>query len=146
MEKNFDMHIIKVEETDEYLYHLDCSVFPITKQQALVCTEVFTKEELKKIEKYTNIIDVSVDDCHSGITNSVRLHNAILNASNIHDLKVGTQEYQWEINKNRKLEDIASELGFEIRYFNLDEYFKGGALLSCMVMHLNRHSYQIELV
>ena len=29
--------------------------------------------------------------------------------------------------------------------FNLGEYLKGGALLSCMVMHLNRHSYNFQL-
>ena len=43
------------------------------------------------------------------------------------------------------LEDIAVKYGFEVSYFNLSEYFKSGALLSCMVMHLNRQSYQLTL-
>lgn len=33
-----------------------------------------------------------------------------------------------------------------VSYFNLGEYVKGGALLSCMVMHLNRHPYAFRLV
>jgi hypothetical protein len=82
----------------------------------------------------------------SGITNSARLYNTILNSSNIHDLKAGTEEYRMELSKNRRLEDIGAELGFEVSYFNLSEYMKGGALLSCMLMHLNRRSYDIRLL
>ena len=44
-----------------------------------------------------------------------------------------------------RIEDIATELAFEVVYFNLSEYHKGGALLSCMVMHLNRFSYRFDL-
>lgn len=146
MERTFDMEVIKLKMTDPYLYHLDCTVFPITSEDTLVCTELYEKDELAALEKHTNIIDVSVDDCYSGICNSVRLSNAILNASNIHELKAGTEEYVAEQQKNRKLEDIACELAFEVSYFNLSEYLKGGALLSCMVMHLNRHSYAFRLI
>jgi N-dimethylarginine dimethylaminohydrolase len=144
MERAFDMQIVKVGLTDPYLYHLDCSFFPITPESALVCTELF-EEELRQLEKHTNIIDVSVDDCYSGICNSVRLFQTILNASHIHDLKAGSQEYREELQKNRRLEDIAGQLALEVSYFNLSEYLKGGALLSCLVMHLNRHSYTIPL-
>jgi hypothetical protein len=47
--------------------------------------------------------------------------------------------------KNRKLEDIAANLALEVSYFNLSEFHKSGALLSCMVMHLNRSCYKIAL-
>lgn len=145
MEKTFDMKIIKVEAVDPYLYHLDCAVFPITHEDTLVCTELFGKEEIAAIEEETNIIDVSVDDAYSGICNSVRLSNTIMNSSHIHELKAGTQDYDWEIHKNRSIEDIAARMAFEVSYFNLSEYHKSGALLSCMVMHLNRHSYSFTL-
>ena len=146
MERTFDMEIVKLEETDPYLYHLDCTVFPITRENTLVCTEMYEQDELSALEKHTNIIDVSVDECLSGICNSVRLSNTILNASNIYDLKAGTEDYSAELQKNRRLEDIAHNLAFEVNYFNLGEYLKGGALLSCMVMHLNRHSYAFTLI
>lgn len=146
MEREFDMTVVKVRETDPHLYHLDCSVFPMTREQTLVCTEIFEPDEIRQLEKHTEIIDVSADACYSGICNSVRLHNTILNASHIHDLKAGTQEYREELEKNRRLEDIASSLAFEVTLINLGEYLKGGALLSCMVMHLNRHSYEFQLL
>jgi N-dimethylarginine dimethylaminohydrolase len=146
MEDEFDMQVIKVKETDEYLYHLDCSIFPVTAEDTLVCTELFTKAEVARIERATNVIDVSADACYSGICNSVRHHNTILNSSHIHSLRAGTEEYFEEVRKNRELEDLAIKLGLEVCYFNLSEYHKGGALLSCMVMHLNRRSYSFSLI
>lgn len=145
MEAEFDMRIIKLREVEPYLYHLDCSVFPITKENTLVCTELFTKKEIARLEKVTNIIPISVDDAFSGICNSVRLPNQVLNCSHIHDLKAGTEDYRAELQKNRRLEDITSDLALEVSYFNLSEFHKSGALLSCMVMHLNRACYQIAL-
>ena len=145
MADEFDMNIIPVQETDPYLYHLDCTVFPLTHEETLVCTGMYTKEEVNAIEAVTNIIDIEVDDAFTGLCNSVRLGNTILNASNIHEMKSSDKYYESELNKNRVLEDIAVKYGFEPAFFNLSEYFKSGALLSCMVMHLNRQSYQLSL-
>lgn len=145
MAETFDMQIIALEETEPYLYHLDCTVFPLTREDTLVCTEMYTRSEVKQIEKVTNIIEVTVDDCFSGMCNSVRLGNSLLNASNIHDMKSTDEYYAEERDKNRKLEDIATQFGFEVSFFNLSEYLKSGALLSCMVMHLNRKSYDLVL-
>jgi N-dimethylarginine dimethylaminohydrolase len=145
MERTFDMRIVKLREVDPYLYHLDCSIFPITRENTLVCTEMFTKKEVAEIGKYTNIIPVTVDEAFSGICNSVRLPNQVLNSSHIHDLKAGTEDYRLEIQKNRKLEDVVANLALEVAYFNLSEFHKSGALLSCMVMHLNRSCYKIAL-
>ena len=146
MEAEFDMQVVKVKEVDEYLYHLDCSIFPITAEDTLVCTELFQRAEVASIEETTNIIDVSLDACYSGICNSVRHHNSVLNSSHIHTLRAGSDDYLEELKKNRELEDIAVRLGLEVNYFNLTEYHKGGALLSCMVMHLNRRSYCFSLI
>jgi N-dimethylarginine dimethylaminohydrolase len=146
METEFDMQVVAVQETDEYLYHLDCSIFPLTADDTMVCTELFTREEVARIERVTNVVDVSADSCYAGICNSVRHHNSILNSSHIHSLRAGSEDYFEELNKNRQLEDIAIRLGLEVSYFNLSEYHKGGALLSCMVMHLNRRSYSFSLI
>ena len=145
MEKNFNMQVVKLRLTDPYLYHLDCLVFPITRESTLVCTELLEPEEVAELEKVTNIIDVSVDDAYSGICNSVRLTKVVLNSSHLHELKKGSEDYQREVQKNRKLEDIVADLALEVSYFNLSEFHKSGALLSCMLMHLNRRAYQIAL-
>ena len=145
MERTFGMKIVKVRMQDDYLYHLDCSIFPLTREDTLVCTESYEDDEIAALEEVTNVIDVSEEDCYSGITNSVRLTNTILNGSNLFELKAGTEDYRYEVSKNRRLEDIAAEHGFDVAYFNLRVFLKGGALLSCMMMHLNRQSYDIAL-
>ena len=145
MEENFNMQVVKLRLTDPYLYHLDCLVFPINRESTLVCTELLEPEEVAELGKFTNIIDVSVDDAYSGICNSVRLPKVVLNSSHLHELKKGSKDYQRELQKNRKLEDIAADLALEVSYFNLSEFHKSGALLSCLVMHLNRRAYQIAL-
>ena len=146
MESAFDMEIIKVGMDDPYCYHLDCMIFPVNPETVMACTELLEKDEIRQIEQHAEIIDVSYDDACSGITNSVRLANLILNSSHIRELKVGTEDYEMEIHKNRRLEDIAVKLGMEVAFFNLSEYHKGGALLSCMIMHLNRNSYEYTLL
>ena len=145
-EEQFDMKIIKVRESDPYLYHLDCSIFPLTYEKTIVCTDLLSTTEIKEIEAVTEIIDVSREEALPGLCNSVRVGNYLLNGSHIHELKKGTENYRLEIAKNRKLEDIAADNGFELALFNLSEYQKGGAALSCMVMHLNRVSYQYRLI
>ena len=138
MEKEFDMNIIKVAMTDEYLYHLDCSIFPLNMDKTLVCTELFDPEEIKQIEQHTEIIDVDVEDALGGMTNSVRMGNMVLCASNISELKKSHEYYEGEKHKIESLEKICADEGMEPVIFNLSEYIKSGAMLSCMVMHLNR--------
>jgi N-dimethylarginine dimethylaminohydrolase len=138
MEENFDMEIIKVAMTDEYMYHLDCSIFPLNNDQTLVATELYTPEELSAIEQHTEIIPVDTDDALCGMTNSVRMGNMILCASNIAELKKSHEYYEGEKHKIESLEKICSNAGMEPVIFNLSEYMKSGAMLSCMVMHLNR--------
>jgi len=146
MEENFGMEIIKVAMTDEYLYHLDCSIFPLNNDQTLVATELFDDEELAMLECYTEIIPVDTDDALCGMTNSVRLGNMILCASNIAELKPSDEYYEAEIHKIKSLEKICSDAGMEPVIFNLSEYMKSGAMLSCMVMHLNRVDHSKTLL
>jgi N-dimethylarginine dimethylaminohydrolase len=146
MEKNYDMNIIKVAMVDEYLYHLDCSIFALNPDQTLVCTELFDPAELAEIEKHTEIIDVNIEDALGGMTNSVRMGNMILCASNISEMKKTHEYYEGEKHKLASLEKICSDAGMEPVIFNLSEYMKSGAMLSCMVMHLNRIDHNRTLL
>jgi N-dimethylarginine dimethylaminohydrolase len=146
MEKEFDMKIIKLEMVDEYLYHLDCSIFPLTMDKTLVCTELFNEEELAELSQYTNIVNVEVDDALNGITNSVRLGNMILCASNISEMTRADENYDAEKHKIESLEKICFNEGLEPVFFNLSEYMKSGAMLSCMMMHLNYVDYTKSLL
>jgi len=140
------MDILKVAMVDEYLYHLDCSVFALNTEQTLVCTELFDEEELQMIEKETEIIDIHVDDALCGLTNSVRMGNMIMCASNISELKKSHEYYEGEKHKIETLEKICSDAGMEPAIFNLSEYMKSGAMLSCMMMHLNRVDHNKTLL
>ena len=137
MEKEFDMKIIKLEMVDDYLYHLDCSIFPLTQEKTLVCTEMFEEDELAQLEQHTEIIDISVDDAFNGLTNSVRLGNMILCASNLSEMTRADENYEAEKAKINTLEKLCFNEGLEPVFFNLSEYMKSGAMLSCMMMHLN---------
>jgi N-dimethylarginine dimethylaminohydrolase len=146
MEKEFDMNILKLAMTDEYMYHLDCSIFPLNQDQTLVCTELYDPKEIKILENYTDIIDVDVEDALGGMTNSVRLGNMILCASNISELKKSHEYYEGEKHKIEALEKICFNTGMEPVIFNLSEYMKSGAMLSCMIMHLNRVDHNKTLL
>ena len=146
MEKEFDMKIIKLNMVDEYLYHLDCNIFPLNSHKTMVCTELCDKEELAQIEQYTDIIDMSYDDTLCGMANSVRLGNMVLCASNIAELKKTDEYYEHEKHKISSLEKICSDEGMEPVIFNISEYMKSGAMLSCMVMHLNRIDHHKTLL
>jgi N-dimethylarginine dimethylaminohydrolase len=137
MEKEFDMKIIKLEMVDDYLYHLDCSIFPLTQEKTLVCTEMFEEDELAQLEQHTEVIDISIDDAFNGLTNSVRLGNMILCASNLSEMTRADENYEAEKAKINTLEKICFNEGLEPVFFNLSEYMKSGAMLSCMIMHLN---------
>jgi N-dimethylarginine dimethylaminohydrolase len=146
MEENYNMDIIKVAMVDEYLYHLDCSIFPLNTDQTIICTELFDEEEITEIEKHTEIINISADDALGGLTNSVRYGNMVLCASNISELKRTHEYYDAEKHKLATLEKICSDAGMEPVIFNLSEYMKSGAMLSCMVMHLNRVDHNKTLL
>ena len=146
MEEQYGMDILKVAMVDEYLYHLDCSIFALNNNQTLVCTELFDEEELIEMEKYTEIIDIDVDDALGGITNSVRLGNMIMCASNISEMKKSHEYYKGEVHKIKTLEKICGDAGMEPVIFNLSEYMKSGAMLSCMMMHLNRVDHNRTLL
>ncbi len=148
MEENFDMKVIRVKQHNPKLYHLDCSVFPITKESTLVATSTYTKDEIKELEKYSELIHVPTKYAQAGVTNSVRCYNAIINASDIDDLDhiLDKEDYRLERDKNIFFEDICSDFALELINVNLSEFMKGGALLSCLVLELNRFSYNFKTV
>ena len=51
------------------------------------------------------------------------------------------ENYEAEKAKINTLEKICFNEGLEPVFFNLSEYMKSGAMLSCMMMHLNYVDY-----
>jgi len=141
MEKTFDMKIICVEVTDDYLYHLDCSIFPLTPKKTLVCKELFTEKELKDLEEVTEVINIEYEMVLCGGCNNVRIGNTVFNSTNLNLLEKDTTDYNDEISKDEFLKKVTADNGLEVKFIELDEFTKSGALLSCMVLHMNRYNY-----
>lgn len=146
MEKQFDLKIIKVKMTDPKLYHFDCQFFPLTNKKALVCTKIIQPKEIKEIESVCEIIDVSLDDAHAGITNCMRVRDQILVMSNVTKLQATDKEYLPEAIKVERLNTICAQNGLGLIVFDLSEFNKGGAALSCMICHLSYIDYQSEVL
>ena len=140
-EERFDMEVIPFEIESEYLYHLDCSVFPIMREEVMVCTELAAPETLAAIERHATIIDVCEEDAESGVTNCVLIGEHVLCASNIEELSEDHEDYPYERKKIQVLEEICAKRSLTPVFFNLSEFLKSGAMLSCMIMHLNHKNF-----
>lgn len=147
IEQNCGMKIISVKMNDDYLYHLDCSVFVLDGENILAYVDDFSFEDIKEIEKHVNIIPIKNRyDAVKGSSNSVRLGKSIFNSSNINTLSKLDHIYQDEKNRIDYLASVCSRLNLELNPVDLSEFFKSGAALSCCVMRLNYIGYnQVEL-
>lgn len=144
--KEYDMNVIPFAMEDEYLYHLDCCVFPLSTEKVIMCTELAHPKTIKNIEKYAEIIDVDIDDAYNGICNSVRSGSCVMSASNLLELSVHDDNYEGEKHKVDTLTKICAKHGFEPVLFDLSEFTKSGAMLSCLVNKLNYCDYKITNV
>jgi N-dimethylarginine dimethylaminohydrolase len=137
MMKQFDMQIIPVKMTDEHQYHFDCLFFPVNTENAIVCTEIISPEDLANIEKVINVIPVSKIDAYGGTTNSIRCGTQILNASSISILKSDDKEYDNEKIRVDNMVKMFGKLGFDVSFINMNEGNKSGAACSCLALPLN---------
>ena len=76
--ERFEMNIIPFRMTDPYQYHLDCCVLRLSEEAMLVCTSVADRSFLSQLEKHCEILDVTLEEARSGMTNSLVLDNEIL--------------------------------------------------------------------
>lgn len=120
--EQFGLEIIPMEMVDKRSYHLDCCIFPLSRDTVLCSTSIMKKEEVQRLEQYCNIISTPVDSVYGALTNCVRLHDTILTASNPVDQYLST---------------ICKKFGLHLKYFNLEEFHKSGADLSCLFLTLN---------
>jgi N-dimethylarginine dimethylaminohydrolase len=143
-EKEFGGKVIRVKMTDERLYHIDCSVFPINDEKTMVCTSVYTPQEVKAMERETEIIDVPKKIAYAGACNCVRLGTQLLNMSDFSTLSPKDKDYSDHKQHVDFMTTVCAENGLSLCLFDLGELEKSGAALSCCVMHLNEKSHGHE--
>jgi N-dimethylarginine dimethylaminohydrolase len=151
MEKQFNIKIVKCRITDERLYHMDCQFNPLTMDKALACTESFQPEDFKEVEKVVEVIDIPKEEVYTTIDpgvgdacNIVRVGANILVGSSLTAMRASDDGYMIEVSKVERLNHICSQNGLGLIPFNLSEFGKSGAALSCLVMHMNFIDFQAE--
>ena len=92
----------------------------------------------REIERHCEIIDVSREEARAGITNGLLLQDEILCDSDIFQTGKGSQNYTIEKHKTKHLEQICSRFGYSLRIFCVSEFYKSGALLSCLIMPIKQ--------
>lgn len=134
----FGMKILPFRVDDPHLYHLDGSVFRMTERAVLVCTSVADRACLKELERHCEIIDVSLAHARAGITNNVLVSGEVLCDSEIHELSRNSELYPVEKAKIERLERICARFGRSCHVFCMSEFYKSGALLSCLVLPIRQ--------
>lgn len=137
LEEKFGCEIITIKETDEILYHLDCSVFVFDDYNVMLCAEIIDSKTIAEIEKIANIIPVSRQDAYEGICNCVEVEDAVYNSSPLKFMRPDDDGYANQKHKNETLERICRDLGKELIYFDMSQAELSGAKCSCFVSHLN---------
>lgn len=133
LEAEYDCKIIRIRETDDTLYHLDCSAFVLNDYNVMLCAELMERETVREIERQMNVFPVSKADAYAGICNSVKVASCVYNSSSLKYMKHSDDEYENEAHKNDTLERICREVGFEVLYFDCSENEKCGGKISCWV-------------
>src|SRR5262245_10841264 len=136
--ERFDMKVLPFRITDPYLYHLDCCIFRLSDEALLLCTALADPACLSEIEQHCEIIDISPQEARAGITNGLLLPGEILCDSNISELKSGGENYRIEKTKIERLESLCSRFGRRLSIFCMSEFYKSGALLSCLIMNIRQ--------
>jgi N-dimethylarginine dimethylaminohydrolase len=142
MESKYNMEITKCHMTSERNYHFDCQFAPLNTQTALVCTDIFDSSDIKAIEKVVDIIDVPEKEAEAMACNIVRVGSNILVCSSISEMKETDDKYEIESSKIARLNKACIKNGLGLVVFNLSEFDKSGAALSCNVMHGNFVDFQ----
>jgi N-dimethylarginine dimethylaminohydrolase len=136
--ERFDMKIIPFRIVDPYLYHLDCCLFRMTEDAVLLCTSIADRASLRALERHCEIIDISLRHARAGIANGLLLPGELLCDTPIATLCKGSEAYEAEKSKIERLEEIGARFGRALRLFCMSEFYKSGALLSCLVMHIRQ--------
>ena len=141
-EKSFEMKVIPILMEDPYLYHLDCLLLPLSEDSVLACTKKLDRETQKELEKYVKIYDFDYNIAVVAASNALVLGNYILVGTNQQTLNNKQhKDHQKEKDKLDFLEKLCTKIDRELVIFDLSEFEKSGAALSCLIMHLNRKNY-----
>lgn len=126
------LKIVPVPLHDPHLYHLDCVLHVLGRERVMLATAACPAETVRRIAALADIVDVPLPLAYRGATNVARLGGELLGDSLLPGLARTDPLYDVE---KRKLA-FWSRLGLEPVSFDLSEFHKSGAMLSCLVLPL----------
>ena len=145
MEKKFDMVVLPLKMSDPDLYHVDTLFLRLGSEKVMMPTSVLDKNDIKNIEKHTEIIDVPVDVMGTGSFNAVMCGKYIMYAD-LRFFKKGGKYFNQPDTKTMKgiaeyMKVVEKETKLTPKGFDLCEFKRSGADLGCLIMHLNYRGY-----
>lgn len=137
LEKKHGFRILPVPLRDPHLYHLDCVLHVLAPRRILAATRALSAGTARTLEREAELIDVPPPLAYRGATNVARAGGELLCDSLLPQLKRTDALYAVERAKRAFLEKTAARENLRPVFFNLSEFHKSGAMLSCLVLPLN---------
>jgi N-dimethylarginine dimethylaminohydrolase len=117
LQDKFEIECLGIKMEDEYLYHTDCLLLPLSASRVLCATDAMRKQDVKAIEKIAEVIPVPKAYTYSGWTNSIVIDGILLVYCNDPNVLSETVE-------------------MPVKEIGISEFSKSGADLSCMCAKL----------
>jgi N-dimethylarginine dimethylaminohydrolase len=136
--RRFDVEVLECELSNPYLYHLDCVLFVLSESEALVATDELDRATLRRLERHVDIIHVPTRAALAGATNCVKLDGHLLCDDNRSLFANLAELRECEQEKLSFLERLCERRKLILTPFEMTEFVKSGAAMSCLFMKLSR--------
>ena len=120
----FGIEITEVKLTNARNYHLDCSVFNLSREKLLIVTSDFSFQEIRNLEAYVDIVDVPEKYKYCGWTNLERIGDTVFHSPD-------------SLESSKALSKLLEKHDTNLELIDLTEFEKSGASLSCLLLPLN---------
>ena len=129
--KKGGIEIIPMRMVSDDLYHLDCCIHVLDKENLMVCRSGIDLESFKRLEKLANIIVVPKEMEATGATNLIRIPDKNIVISGMFQPEYGQyrNSMEWMLTTMDKFNN-------SVIFADIDEADKNGADCSCQVMHM----------
>jgi N-dimethylarginine dimethylaminohydrolase len=136
--RRFDVDVLECELTNPYLYHLDCVLFLLSENEALVATDEVDTGTLRQLEKLVEVVHVPTKVALAGATNCVKLAGHLLCDDNRRLFANLSELHECEEQKLQFLDKLCERKKLILTPFEMTEFVKSGAAMSCLFMRLSR--------
>lgn len=123
--------IVRVRETSDKLYHLDCSLMPIDEEHVIASPDGLDAQAFKDLAKVAEVIRVPKGLAFAGPTNGVKVteKKVYLSGALAPEQPAYRKAIEW-------LLETMDQFGYVVTFLDTDAVDASGADLSCQTMRL----------